>query len=195
MFFNHDKSEKDDASASSSAASMQQRRSAARAKPARAAASSVREAPATTPGYAASKKEQTAARLRSRDRKAERRIDENRVNYLIDIQLKSNPTYAKSRRIWQVSIGLTLACTLVTLILSTMSGGGQSVAIAETVAIVLAYAFVIFALIWDWVRVRPLRNAARDKAYSMSERAQERLIAQFEDQEEEREKQNKGKRE
>lgn len=194
MFFNRDKSDKDDESTSSPAASMQQRRSAARAKPARAAASSVREASATTPGYGASKKEQTAARLRSRERKAERRVEDSRLNYLVDIQLKSNPSYAKSRRIWEVAIGITLASTVLTLVLSSMSGG-QAVTIAEMVSLVLAYASVFFALIWDWVKVRPLRNAARDKAYSMSERAQERLIAQYEDEQEERMSRKKGTRE
>ena len=193
MFFNRDKSDKDDESTSSPAASMQQRRSAARARPARAAASSVREAPATTSGYGASKKEQTAARLRSRERKAERRVEDSRLNYLVDIQLKSNPSYAKSRRIWEVAIGITLASTVLTLVLSSMSGG-QAVTIAEMVSLVLAYASVFFALIWDWVKVRPLRNAARDKAYSMSERAQERLIAQYEDEQEERISRKKGTR-
>lgn len=183
MFFKSDDTDKKEEETSSAGIPVQ-RRSAARAKPARAAAGSVREASAGDAmlGHKASKKEETAARLRARKEKETRRVDESRVNEVSDILLRRNDDYRRVRKVWWISLAVTLACTVLTLVVSQLvSTSGDEVTsgtgvIVSTVCLVLAYAAVIFSLVWDWVKVRPYRNAMRQKASSMSDKAQDRVL-------------------
>ena len=171
----------------SSSGSGMQRSSAARAKPARSAAGSVHEG-SRTPGRNASTKEVTAARLRSRNERAKRQIDEQRVGSATSVLLERNPDYKPRKRVWWVAVIAALILTAITLAAGQFAAGASGStremwSTVTTVGLIAAYAVVVFALSWDWVKVRPLRNYAHDQALSLTEKAQQRLFAEREEKE------------
>ena len=153
------------------------RKSASSAKPARAAASSVRVVPSSSKAKrAAAERGEDLSNLSKEEkkaRKAELRRQEDRVYTASNILLKEEPDYPRYRRIWwALVIAGILALVAVWILLAMAEQAGisaQDVQAAEIVIIVLAYAAIIAAFIFDFVKIRPIRNACRATAEGMSE--------------------------
>lgn len=151
------------------------RKSAASAKPARAAASSVRVVPASAKAKRAQMERgedlSGLSKEEKKARKAEMRRMEDLVYTASDTLLRENPSYPRLRRIWWALLVGGIASLLGTWVV--LSLGGSSDLSTENplqlVLIVLAYVFIIVAFIFDFVKIRPLRNAARAEAEGMSE--------------------------
>ena len=146
------------------------RRSAASAKPAREAAGSVRVVRSTS--------------------KARR---DDRIYAASSIMLKADPDYKRRRMIFWLLTGAGLLL-IISAALMMQGAGDAAVTTPQIVVIVVSYALVIGAFIFDWVRIRPLRNAYQAKAGGMTDA---KLIAFIEADavREEESRANKGKKE
>lgn len=151
------------------------RRSAASAKPARAAASSVRIVPASSKARRAQAARGESlvglSREEKRARKAEERRREDRLYTATNVLMKESFEYSRARRVWYVLMGCGVAFIVIAFILLSAIGeqATGSARIAQYVVTGVSYAVIIAAFIWDFIKVRPIRNAARAKAASMSE--------------------------
>ena len=159
------------------------RRSASSCKPSREAAGSVRVAASTS-------KERRAELDRGEDlsnltkeekkaRKRELRMQEDRVYTALNVMLREDFKYNRFRRVWWFLLGLGVVCLVATwglLIVANKNGQQTGMNTAELVCTVLAYAAIIGALVFDFIKIRPLRNMYRAKAEGMSERQLDETI-------------------
>ena len=152
------------------------RKSAASAKPARQAASSVRVVPASSK---ARRKElekgenlEGLSKEEKRARKAKQRAKEDRIYTL----LKQDEDYTKRRRIWWIvlAIGMVLVVAIGASLYFAPAGMVSSP--VQMVGIVLSYVIILGDFIYDFVRIRPLRNMYRAQAEGMSENKLNALI-------------------
>lgn len=161
------------------------RKSTASAKPVRPAGGSVRVVPATAKAKrAAAERGEDLSNLSKEERKArkaELRREEDRVYTASSQLMKEDEGYLRYRRIWWVLliIGiLALIGTWVLLIVLGQDGmaerGAQT---AQFALIVAAYAAIIIAFIFDFIKIRPIRNACRDKAAGMTAARLDEVIA------------------
>lgn len=157
------------------------RKSAASAKPARAAAGSVRVEAAS----AKSRRKQMEkgenldglSKEEKRARKAKIRAQEDRYYTAQQILLKHDEDYLKRRRVWWALLAAGMVViVLIWIWLYAFGNGGTLVTGAQLTAVVLAYAIIIGAFIYDFVRIRPLRNAYRTQADGMSNKAVTALL-------------------
>lgn len=156
------------------------KRSLSRAKPAREAAAGVRVV--DTKGNSHGGKVPQTKEERKEARRRERDLEDMRST-ISNILLEQNPDYPKRRRTWWIIMGVGFGAMIVTLILSgvasqdvgTVSG---PLGIASIILMVLAYAAIIGALIYDWVRVHPLRKACDAVAGGMSVKKMESVLDQ-----------------
>ncbi len=157
------------------------RKSASSAKPARAAASSVRVVPASS-----KERRRAAARGESltglskeekRARKREERAQEDRIYNASTIMLKADVDYTRRRRMFWTIIVVGLSAAILLMILYS-AASNQGLELSTPVQIgflVVAYAAIFGALIYDVVRINPLRKFYRTRAEGMTE-AQLRAI-------------------
>ena len=159
------------------------RRSASSCKPSREAAGSVRVAASTS-------KERRAELDRGEDlsnltkeekkaRKRELRMQEDRVYTALNVMLKEDFKYNRFRRVWWFLLGLGVVALVATwglLIVANKSGQPAGMNVPEMVCTVVAYAAIIGALVFDFIKIRPLRNMYRVKAEGMSERQLDETI-------------------
>lgn len=152
------------------------RKSSSSAKPVRPAAGSVRV-------VAASGKAKRAQVERGEDlsnltkeekkaRKAELRRQEDRLYAATDILMKEAENYNKYRRIWWMLIVLGIASLVITWVLLAVMGDAATadrMNVLQIGLLVLAYAAVIGAFIFDFVKIRPIRKEARATAEGMTE--------------------------
>lgn len=148
------------------------KKSAARAKPATQAAGTVRHVSSTK--APATKEEQRQRR------DAERAADDD-LSVVTQYLSKQDAEYTKRRRVWWVLIIAGLAFTVISAILMyafpTTSGDTATPTGAISLAcLVIAYIGIIGALIYDLVRVRPLRNKAEEKARSLTPKKRQEII-------------------
>lgn len=162
-----------DNGATASAASSQgfTRRSASRAKPSRAAAAGVRVVSAN--GKQKSKKNQTKEELKA-ERKHDREISDLRYNVSQKI-LEEREDYIKARKVWWKFLiaGVVLMVLAIGLYLAVSNMGANApepLGIFGLVTMVCAYIVVIAGLIYDWVKIRPLRKDVDKYVQSMSEK-------------------------
>lgn len=168
---NMPKTEEEKAAASTGMA----RKSAASAKPARAAASSVRvvtvkkDKDGFTQTSGMTKEEKKAFK------KAQRKEDDE-VAGLVDLVTKSNAAYKRALHIWWIIMGCGFAFTIVSFVISYVQNSmGQDsfsfsspLGILSITTLVLAYAFIVGALIWQFNKLRPIRNKTEEKIRAMS---------------------------
>ena len=160
------------------------RKSAGSAKPARAAASSVRVVPAS----AKEKRKQVErgesleglSREEKRARKRELRLQEDRIYTVSNVLMKDDPDYNKRRRVfWVLLVVAVIAAIGVWVVMLGLPEEDLSVSQSvQIVGLIISYACIIGAFVYDLVRVRPLRNEARRRAEGMSEA---KLIAVLEE--------------
>lgn len=152
------------------------RKSAASAKPARPAAASVRV-------VSASAKAQRAARERGEDlsnlsreekraRRQEQRMAEDRIYQASAILLKEDESYAGYRKIWWAMLGIGIGGLIVSVILMAIrsqGGAAGDMQLPEMIAMAVGYIAVIAGFIFDFVKIRPIRNKCRFAAEHMPE--------------------------
>lgn len=151
------------------------RKSAASARPARSAASSVRVQPASSK---ARRREQERGEslegLSKEERKARKReirAHDDRVYSVSTIMLKDDPDYKRNRVIFWILLALGVVVLMIAWGILSYLGEAASTesAVAQLVPVVIAYIFVIGAFVFDFVRIRPLRNEYRARAEGMSD--------------------------
>lgn len=152
------------------------RKGATSAKPARPAAESVRVVPATSKSRRAKldRGESLAglSRAEKKRRKQERRMLEDRIMAATNYLLKDEPEYPGRRRTWWMFLILGIIAIVVAWVLLYMIGSASNnptVAAVSITCIVLAYVFIIGGFIYDYVRIRPLRNKVRAHVEGLSE--------------------------
>ncbi len=161
------------------------RKSASSAKPARAAAGSVRVVPTTAKAKrAAAERGEDLSNLSKEEkkaRKAELRREEDRIYTASSQLMKEDPDYPRLRRIWWVLLAIGIAALIGTWVLLAVFGqegmadkGAQT---AQFAMIAAAYAAIIIALIFDFMKIRPIRNACREKAAGMTAAKLDEVIA------------------
>ena len=166
------------------------RKSAASAKPAREAAQSVRVVPVkggkSAPAKPKTKEERKAARRAERE-------EEDRVATISNILMRKDQEYLKRRRVWWAGLVAGIVCTFASFGFMNAPGSSGRVELgtpagnASVVALVLAYAFIIGSFIYDFVKIRPLRNSCMQKASGMSERKRQAVVdAQYAEEEKKR---------
>lgn len=160
------------------------RKSPTKAKPVREAAGSVRvvakkknpDGSTSTAGMTKEEKKEV--------RRAERE-EEDIFNSLTNAMLKADELYTSRRRMWWVFLGLGLVFVVAAFAsgyigapdgsnmydLST-TGGVLSVA-----SLVLAYVFIITSLVYEWMKIRPIRNEKQDKVTSLSPKKRRAMLA------------------
>ncbi len=147
------------------------RRSAASGKPAREAAAGVRMV--TADGKTKSKSKLTKEE-RKAERKREREIEDQRYT-LSQAVLKENEEYNRKHKIWlrfliAGIVLMVLALSLYGLVVQQGQNAPEALAISSIVVMVLAYIVVIAGMVYDWRKVRPLRNDAEKRVSSMSDK-------------------------
>lgn len=151
------------------------RKSASSAKPARPAAGSVRVVPSSAKAKRAQAERgedlSGLSKEEKRARKAEIRRREDRIYAASDTLMKENPRYSKLRRIWFGLLAVGILSLLGTWIVLGVSGNtaDANAGALQLVLLVVAYAAVIGAFIFDFVKIRPIRNEARATAEGMSD--------------------------
>lgn len=162
------------------------RRSVARAKPAREAAGGVRmvsarsvrsgkQAPSGKSHSEMSKEERKSARRA-------RRAQEDRAAQAAQVLMRRNPEYRKGQRVWWITMGTGLVLILINAAISAFLGGGGDSDYATVagffaiVCLVLSYGAIIGGFVYDWRKMRPIRNAAGNLAASMTPKKVLQLI-------------------
>ena len=161
------------------------RKSASSAKPARAAAGSVRVVPTTAKAKrAAAERGEDLSNLSKEEkkaRKAELRREEDRIYTASSQLMKEDPDYPRLRRIWWVLLAIGIAALIGTwVMLAVMGQEGMATSAGQTAQFALiigAYAAIIIAFIFDFMKIRPIRNACREKAAGMTAAKLDEVIA------------------
>lgn len=174
------------------------RRSVAKAKPAREVASGVRVVSSNGTTKSASAAPQTKAQRRQA--KEEHRRAQDRLIMASNALLSRDETYRKRRHIWWVLIGVGLVGTVLsfaTMYLTPESASADfktNMGIVAIVALVLAYGGILGALIYEFVRIRPMRNAMDEKARGMSAKRLDAIIKEDADERRSKESGRHGRR-
>lgn len=157
------------------------RKSATSAKPARAAAGSVRVEAASSKARRKDREKgedlSNLSKEEKRARKQQVRAQEDRVYSATNILMKNDEDYLKRRRVWWAMLGVGMGIIVLLWIWLFAGGkGGNITSAAQVAVIVVAYVIIIAAFIYDFARIRPLRNTYRQRAEGMSQRALAALI-------------------
>lgn len=148
-------------------------------------AGSVRVVPATAKAKrAAAERGEDLSNLSKEEkkaRKAELRREEDRIYTASSQLMKEDEDYLRYRRIWWVLLVIGILALIGTWVLLAVLGqdgmadkGAQT---AQFALIVAAYAAIIVAFIFDFIKIRPIRNACRDKAAGMTAAKLDDVIA------------------
>ena len=152
------------------------RKSVASAKPARAAAGSVRVVPASAKERRREAERGESLEGLSREekkaRKREARVREDRLYSVSSIMLKDDPDYKRLRRVFWVLLALGMVAILAiwVLLFGLSDSTGEMTSAVQLAGVVVAYALVIGAFVYDFVKIRPLRNYYRAQAEGMNDR-------------------------
>lgn len=160
------------------------RKSPTKAKPVREAASSVRvvakkknpDGSTSTTGMTKEEKKEV--------RRAERE-EEDIFNSLTNAMLKADELYTSRRRMWWVFLGLGLVFVVAAFASgyigapdgSNMYDLSTTGGVLSVVSLVLAYVFIITSLVYEWMKIRPIRNEKQDKVASLSPKKRRAMLA------------------
>ena len=86
--------------------------------------------------------------------------------------MKDDPDYKRLRRVFWVLLALGMVAILViwVLLFGLSDSTGEMTSAAQLAGVVVAYALVIGAFVYDFVKIRPLRNYYRAQAEGMTDR-------------------------
>ena len=160
------------------------RKSPTKAKPVREAAGSVRvvakkknpDGSTSTVGMTKEEKKEV--------RRAERE-EEDIFNSLTNAMLKADELYTSRRRMWWVFLGLGLVFVVAAFASgyigspdgSNMYDLSTTGGVLSVVSLVLAYVFIITSLVYEWMKIRPIRNEKQDKVTSLSPKKRRAMLA------------------
>ncbi len=161
------------------------RKTTTSAKPARPAGGTVRVVPATATATRAAAERGEDLSPRSTEekkaRKAELRREEDRIYNASAQLMKQDDDYWRYRRICWTLLDIGILALIGTWVLLAVLGqdgmadkGAQT---AQFALIVAAYAAIIVAFIFDFIKIRPIRNACHDKAAGMTAAKLDDVIA------------------
>lgn len=166
------------------------RKSPTKAKPVRDAGSSVRIVTKKNPDGSTS----TAGMTKEEKKEVRRaeREEEDIFNTLTNALLKRNELYAKRRRVWWVFLVLGLVfvvCSFASGYIGASDGSNMynlqtTGGILSVISLALAYVFIITSLVYEWMKIRPLRNETQDKVASLSPKKRREQLANLHDEEE-----------
>lgn len=147
------------------------RRSAAKARPSRTAAAGVRMV--SSSGKAKSKVGQTKEELKA-ERKHDREVSDLRYNVTQKV-LDEREDFKAAHKLWMrlviAGVVLMVVAVILYVIVSNMGNDAPEIlGIAGLVVMFGSYAVIIVALVYDWVKVRPIRREAEKYVDSMSEK-------------------------
>lgn len=175
------------------------RKSASRAKPVRAAAQTVRPAPTGSRSHASS-----SSVLPKEARKAKRRAEreeEDQVSRVSDLVLREDPLYPSRRRVWWAMLIIGVLLIMVAFAVMSFNGSSEKAndittpaGLVALVATVASYALIIGALVWEFVRIRPLRNDAIAKVRGMSARRRQAVVERAVERDDRRRAEKKARR-
>lgn len=159
------------------------RKSAASAKPAREAAQGVRVVSSSGASKSSSSPATKTKEQRKAERKAEREAEDEFAN-LTEIYLKKDERYKKLRRYWWIMIGIGFVMVVVSFLIVYILGGNRSqsydtstpAGVVSLVLLAISYIIIIAAIIWEFVKVRPIRNEAADKVKGMSNKRRNAML-------------------
>ncbi len=159
------------------------RKSPTKAKPVREAASSVRVVAKKNPDGSTSTVGMTKDEKKE-VRRAERE-EEDIFNSLTNAMLKADELYTSRRRMWWVFLGLGLVFVVAAFVSgyigapdgSNMYDLSTTGGVLSVVSLVLAYVFIITSLVYEWMKIRPIRNEKQDKVTSLSPKKRRAMLA------------------
>ena len=177
------------------------RKSPTKAKPVREAAGSVRvvakkknpDGSTSTVGMTKEEKKEV--------RRAERE-EEDVFNTLTNAMLKRDELYTSRRRIWWVFLALGLVFVVASFASgyigasdgSNMYDLSTTGGILSVVSLVLAYVFIITSLVYEWMKIRPLRNETQNRIAGLSSKKRRATLAElYEEDERKRVEKKSGK--
>ena len=177
------------------------RKSPTKAKPVREAAGSVRvvakkknpDGSTSTVGMTKEEKKEV--------RRAERE-EEDVFNTLTNAMLKRDELYTSRRRIWWVFLALGLVFVVASFASgyigapdgSNMYDLSTTGGILSVVSLVLAYVFIITSLVYEWMKIRPLRNETQNRIAGLSPKTRRATRAElYEEDERKRAEKKSGK--
>lgn len=160
------------------------RKSPTKAKPVREAAGSVRvvakkkNPDGSTSTVGMTKEEKKEARRAERE-------EEDIFNSLTNAMLKADELYTSRRRIWWVFLGLGLVFVVAAFVSgyigapdgSNMYDLSTTGGVLSVVSLVLAYVFIITSLVYEWMKIRPIRNEKQDRVTSLSPKKRRAMLA------------------
>ena len=140
------------------------RSSAAKARPAREAAASVRSA--SKPDTGVFGKSET--KEEKRDRKRREREESDLKTRAYDLVLRNMPEYRRTDRVFWIVVGVGMAFAIVSLVGMYAFGNEVDITTVQGMvasgSLLVAYACIIGAIIYDFVKRRPVRKQARRKS-------------------------------
>lgn len=151
------------------------KKSISRAKPSREAAEGVRVVSHTGRTVSGGKREADMSKEEKKAHKKRERDAADRRAAASQILLKNSDEYRKGYRLWWILLGIAVGVTVVSWLLvynfpDQSSDYSTPLGIFSIVAIVLAYACIIGAFVYDWRHVRPLRKRADAAVAGMTEK-------------------------
>lgn len=93
-----------------------------------------------------------------------------------NILLKQDEDYTKRRRIWWAVLAIGMVLVVAIWASLYFAPGGTVSSPVQMVGIVLSYVIILGDFIYDFARIRPLRNMYRAQAEGMSENKLNALI-------------------
>ena len=120
------------------------------------------------------------------ERKAERnreREKEDRRYSLTQAYMEEDQEYKAARKTWWIFLGVGMALVVVAFILyGFVSQQGENaspvLAFLAMASMVCAYIAIIGGLIYDWVKIRPLRQKVAKRVESMSDKRVKTVLNQ-----------------
>ncbi len=165
------------------------RKSASAAKPAREAAQSVRvvkSSSSKSSGKAGASRAASTATMTKEQKRAARREEREREDLLAAVanaMMKKDAEYVKRRRLWWVFLAVGLASIFLSFIAGMLGGSADSPynltspsGILAVISLVVAYAAIIGALVYELVRIRPIRNVIMAKAKGLSDKKKRAIL-------------------
>ena len=162
------------------------RKSASAAKPAREAAQGVRVVKASKSGGKSASASRSTAKMTKEEKRAARREQREREDLMAGVanaMMKKDPEYVRRRRLWWVFLSVGLVSVFLSFGASMLGGSTDNPynlstpgGILAVVSLVVAYAAIIGALVYEFVRIRPIRNAVTARARGLSDKKKRAVL-------------------
>ena len=154
------------------------RRSPSRAKPRRQAAAGVR----TVSG--SNKSAKPVSEMTKEEKKAEKqrkREKEDREYAVSEMLMENDPDYQQYHKMWWRILIVGFVAMVISMVLyGVVTSQGETaplpLAIVSLATMVIAYAAIIAAFVYDWRKIRPIRISCQQRAASMSEKRINKML-------------------